>query len=197
MQKTGFSIKNAKKCKKNAKKTQKKRKKTRKNSGENFRKKSRKMEKSVESVQFLGCSCTHRQRGVDAPFFRGAPYYYYMTLPPPFFGRKSHFFHSKSEMRESPKSEKIVKKQKKSIFFIFFILGSKTHFLTLFQKIPFSGTPHFGTPQNEVFFQTTRKAENQKSEKVTQPSNYQTSHILMLDQTSNGCAITQHVYDRR
>ena len=193
MQKTGFSIKNAKKCKKNAKKTQKKRKKTRKNSGENFRKKSRKMEKSVESVQFLGCSCTHRQRGVDAPFFRGAPYYYYMTLPPPFFGRKSHFFHSKSEMREPPKSEKIVKKQKKSIFFIFFILGSKTHFLTLFQKIPFSGTPHFGTPQNEVFFQTTRKAENQKSEKVTQPSNYQTSHILMLDQTSNGCAIAQRV----
>jgi hypothetical protein len=98
-------------------------------------------------------------------------------------------------MREPPKSEKIVKKQKKSIFFIFFILGSKTHFLTLFQKIPFSGTPHFGTPQNEVFFQTTRKAENQKSEKVTQPSNYQTSHILMLDQTSNGCVITQGVYD--
>jgi hypothetical protein len=98
-------------------------------------------------------------------------------------------------MRESPKSEKIVKKQKKSIFFIFFILGSKTHFLTLFQKISFSGTPHFGTPQNEVFFQTTRKAENQKSEKVTQPSNYQTSHILMLDQPSNGCAIAQGVYD--
>ena len=75
-----------------------------------------------------------------------------MTLPPPFFGRKSHFFHSKSEMRESPKSEKIVKKQKKSIFFIFFILGSKTHFLTLFQKIPFSGTPHFGTPPKRGVF---------------------------------------------
>ena len=46
-------------------------KKMQKKGGKKSKKKVLKLAKSVESVQFLGCSCTHRQRGVDAPLFRG------------------------------------------------------------------------------------------------------------------------------